>query len=202
MRHAARTVELRTTRLAADAEGVKGLAPGFLIAMPQLGDPNFHKSVVLMIEHGDGGAMGLVVNRASNLTLRDLGKGQSMKVNRIIEGQSVMVGGPVEPQRGFILHDSGSVAEKLELLPGLYLSVTLDALEPLLSEGTARLRFCLGYSGWGPKQLEKEISAGAWLFTEAAGDRILDGNPQNMWDVTLRGMGVDPAMLLPGGGVH
>jgi putative transcriptional regulator len=181
---------------------VKGLAPGFLIAMPQLGDPNFHRSVVLMIEHGDGGAMGLVVNRASNLTLKDLARGQQLKVARMIETQSVMVGGPVEPQRGFILHDSEVVVEKHEVLPGLYLSVTLDALEPLLSEGTARLRFCLGYSGWAPKQLEKEISAGAWLFTEAAGDSVLDWNPETMWDGTLRGMGVDPAMLLPGGGVH
>jgi putative transcriptional regulator len=181
---------------------VKGLAPGFLIAMPQLGDPNFHRSVILMIEHGDNGAMGLVVNRTSNLTLRDLAKGQEIKVARPIETQPVMVGGPVEPQRGFILHDNGQVAERHEVLPGLYLSVTLDALEPLLSQGTARLRFCLGYSGWGPKQLEKEISAGAWLFTEAAGDQVLVGEPDKMWDGTLRGMGVDPAMLLPAAGIH
>jgi putative transcriptional regulator len=181
---------------------VKGLAPGFLIAMPQLGDPNFQKSVILMIEHGDGGAMGLVVNRTSNLTLRDLARGQEIKVARLIEAQAVMVGGPVEPQRGFILHDSDEVAERHEVLPGLYLSVTLDALEPLLSQGTARLRFCLGYSGWAPKQLEREISAGAWLFTEAAGDQVLGGEPDKMWDGTLRGMGVDPAMLLPAAGIH
>ena len=170
--------------------------------MPQLGDPNFHRSVVLIIEHGDGGAMGLVVNRISNLTLKDLGRGQELKVARPIEGQPVMVGGPVEPQRGFILHDSAEVSEKHEVLPGLYLSVTLDALEPLLSQGTSRLRFCLGYSGWGPRQLEKEISAGAWLFTEAAGDQVLEAIPEKMWDGTLRGMGVDPAMLLPAGGIH
>jgi putative transcriptional regulator len=180
---------------------VKGLAPGFLIAMPQLGDPNFQRSVVLMIEHSDGGAMGLVVNRASNLTLKDLGKGQQLRVASGIERQAVMVGGPVEPQRGFILHDSGRVAEKHEVVPGLYLSVTLDALEPLLAEGSARLRFCLGYSGWAPQQLEKEISAGAWLFTEVAGD-LLQGNPGDLWDATLRAMGVEPAMLVPGGGVH
>lgn len=170
--------------------------------MPQLGDPNFHRSVILMIEHGDAGAMGLVVNRASPLTLKDLAKGQSLRVAAARQGEAIYVGGPVEPQRGFALHDCGDIAEKIEVCDGLYLSVTVDALQPLLENPEPRLRFCLGYAGWGPQQLEKEISAGAWLFTEAEGGPVLDEKPEKMWDATLRRMGVDPAMLLPGGGVH
>ena len=170
--------------------------------MPQLGDPNFHRSVVLMIEHGDEGAMGLVVNRASPLKLRELSKKQSLKVAAEREREAIFVGGPVEPQRGFALHDCGGIAEKLEVCSGLYLSITLDALQPLLEDPNPRLRFCLGYAGWGPKQLEKEISAGAWLFTEAEGEPVFNDAPNKLWDATLRRMGVDPAMLLPGGGVH
>lgn len=172
--------------------------------MPQLGDPNFSKAVVLMIQHGEMGAMGLVLNRTAPLTLRDLARGQSITVSPSFEDENVYVGGPVEPQRGFILHDSELVEEKHEVLPGLYLSVTMDALGPLLASDTKghRIRFCLGYAGWGPKQLEREISQGAWLFTEASKHQVLEGDPDGLWDATVRGMGVDPAMLLPAKGVN
>src|SRR4051812_20758653 len=102
--------------------------------MPQLGDPNFHRSVVLMLEHSATGAMGLVINRAAPLTLKELAKGQSLSIARLREPESVFVGGPVEPNRGFVLHDCRTLPEKQEILPGLFLSVTLDALEPLLQD--------------------------------------------------------------------
>lgn len=181
---------------------MKSLAPGFLIAMPQLGDPNFHRAVVLMIEHGEGGAMGLVVNRAAPLTLSELAKGHQLRVSAGHAGDAVFVGGPVEPNRGFVLHDSLDVEERHEVVPGLFLSLTVDALQPLLEDSRTRLRFCLGYAGWGPKQIEREIAQGAWLFTEASAGGILDGDPGGLWGATLRGMGVDPAMILPGGGIH
>jgi putative transcriptional regulator len=165
---------------------MKALSPGLLLAMPQLGDPNFHRSVVLMIEHGEGGSMGLVINRGAPLTLGELAKGQSMKISPERSLQPVFVGGPVEPHRGFILHDD----------------VTLDALAPLLENPVPRVRFCLGYAGWGPRQLEQEMKQGSWLFAEAAAGPILDGNPGQLWDETLRGMGVDPAMLMVGKGLH
>ncbi len=82
------------------------------------------------------------------------------------------------------------------------MSITLDALRPLLREPGCRLRFFLGYAGWGPKQLEQEISAGAWLFSEARANATLEGNPDQMWDATLRDMGVDPAMIVAGGGIQ
>ena len=178
------------------------LAPAFLIAMPQLGDPNFSRAVILMIEHGTGGSMGLVVNRAAPITLRDLTRGQAIQVARQFEDQPVFVGGPVEPQRGFILHDSDRISERHEVLPDLSLSVTTDALGPLLSGGEHHLRFCLGYAGWGPNQLQAEIASGAWLYTEAVSAAVLQGDPDELWDSTLRGMGVDPAMLFPTKGLN
>lgn len=170
--------------------------------MPQLGDPNFYRSVVLMIEHGETGSMGLVVNRGAPLTLGELARGQNMDISQERSGQPVFLGGPVEPQRGFVLHDDARLPEKHPVLPGLFLSVTLDALGPLLENPGPRLRFCLGYAGWGPKQLENEIAAGSWLFTEATAESVLEVEPGKLWETTLRGMGVDPAMLVMGRGMN
>ena len=170
--------------------------------MPQLGDPNFYRSVILMIEHGETGSMGLVVNRGAPLTLGELARGQNMGIASEREGQPVFVGGPVEPQRGFVLHDDTELPEKHPVMPGLFLSVTLDALGPLLKNPSPRLRFCLGYAGWGAGQLESEIAAGSWLFAEATPDSVLSVEPAKLWETTLRGMGVDPAMLVMGRGMN
>ena len=88
------------------------------------------------------------------------------------------------------------------MIPGLYLSFTLDALQPLLQNAASKIRFCLGYAGWGPKQLEKEIAAGAWLCTEAEAEPTLAADPDELWDTTLRGMGLNPAMILAAKGIQ
>ena len=183
------------------ARGVQTLAPGFLIAMPQLGDPNFHKSVILMLEHSDTGSMGLIVNRQAPATFKDLQQ-ENLKVPRSRTLEPIFMGGPVEPQRGFVLHDRDGIPERIEVLPGLYLSVTMDALQGLLHDADAQIRFCLGYSGWGPKQLETEIAQGSWIFTEANPKEALEGEPGKLWDNAVRSMGFDPAMLLSGKGIH
>jgi putative transcriptional regulator len=170
--------------------------------MPQLGDPHFHRSVVLMIEHGESGSMGLVVNRGAPLTLGELARGQSLKIAPERMPQAVFVGGPVEPHRGFILHDDETILEKHTVLPGLHLSVTLDALGALLERPQVHVRFCLGYAGWGPRQLESEMAAGSWLFAEVSASALLEGNPAQLWEETLRAMGVDPAMLMVGKGLN
>ncbi len=181
---------------------MKALAPGFLIAMPQLKDTNFEKAVVLMVEHGSGGAMGLVINRPADVTFGDLASDQQFDVDPVHEAKSIFVGGPVEPYRGFVLHDSDRVAEKTLLLPGLYLSVTSDSLQPLLRDPAVHVRFCLGYSGWGAGQVEAELASGSWLFTEALTATVLFGEPEQIWGETIKSMGVDPAMLVQTGGVN
>lgn len=181
---------------------MKALAPGFLIAMPQMQDPNFSKTVVLMLEHNEEGSMGLIINRTAELTFADLGKSQKLEIAKMREDDAIFVGGPVEPYRGFVLHDKESIGERAPLLPGLYLSVTTDALEPLLRDEGTKLRFCLGYSGWGPGQLEKEIAQGSWLFTEAQKEPVLTTEPENIWSDVIKSMGVDPAMLVSTGGIN
>lgn len=170
--------------------------------MPQLADPNFKRSVVLMIEHSADGSMGLVLNRGSQLSLKEMAKGQKLKIAPERGDQPVFVGGPVEPHRGFVLHDSRRVDEKIEVMPGLFLSVTADALGPLLLDPTCRLRFCLGYAGWGPRQIDHELEQGTWLFTEAVPAQVLEGDADKLWSDALRGMGVEPAQLMHAGGVH
>lgn len=181
---------------------MKTLTRGLLIAMPQLADRNFFHSVVLMLEHGKSGAMGLVVNRSAGVTLGDLARGQSLELAPGREKEPVFVGGPVEPTRGFVLHTQTDIQERIEVAPGLFLSVTLDALSPLLSRTEGRLRFCLGYAGWGAGQVDREISSGAWLFTEAKGAGLLEIDPAELWSATLHEMGVDPAMLVAGKGIN
>ncbi|MGO9832187.1 MAG: YqgE/AlgH family protein [Myxococcaceae bacterium] len=171
------------------------LSSGFLIAMPQLGDPNFHRSVVLILQHSVEGARGLVLNRPTRVTLEDVARGQSISVAPRLGRQLVYAGGPVDPQRGLVLHDRAGLVEKRQLAPGLFVSETVDALEELLAEGSGVLRFFLGYAGWGPQQLERELKQGTWLFTEASSERVLHGDADTLWEEVLRQMGVDPAML-------
>jgi putative transcriptional regulator len=181
---------------------VKSLAPGFLIAMPQLLDSNFEKAVVLMIEHSESGSMGLVINRTAPLTFRDLARSQEIKVATSRRDDALFHGGPVEPYRGFVLHDSKHIEERNEVFPGLYLSVTSDALTPLLLDESASVRFCLGYAGWGPGQIELEMKQGSWLFTEANPQAVLRDDPRQIWEHTIKSMGIDPGWLVPSGGVN
>lgn len=181
---------------------MKSLAPGFLIATPQLLDENFHKAVVLMIEHTDAGSMGLVINRTAPLTFRDLSRSQEMKVAEARRDDALFHGGPVEPFRGFVLHDSTAVEERNELFPGVYLSVTSDALSPLLLDPVVNLRFCLGYAGWGPGQIELEMKQGSWLFTEASPEVVLHDDPGQVWEQVIKSMGIDPGWVVPSGGVN
>lgn len=170
--------------------------------MPQLTDSTFRRSVVLMLEHGESGSMGLVINRGASLTLGDLAKNQSLPIAPERSAQPVFMGGPVENHRGFVLHNDERVTEKHEVVPGLYLSLTLNTLEPLLKDPAPHLRFCLGYANWGPQQLETELASGSWLYAQASARPVLEGNPGLLWDSTLKSVGVDPAMLLRGKGLN
>lgn len=181
---------------------VKSLAPGFLIAMPQLADSQFRKAVVLMLEHTDEGSMGLVINHTAPLTFRDLGRSQELEVATSRRDDVLYHGGPVEPYRGFVLHDCDAVEERNEVFPGLYLSVTGDALTPLLLNERVNLRFCLGYAGWGPGQIEAEMKQGSWLFTEANPHQVLLDDPAQIWEKAIKTMGIDPGWLVSSGGVN
>lgn len=180
------------------------VAPGLLIAMPQLRDPNFDRSVVLMIEHRTEGSFGLVINRPTRTPVGDLLK--SIDVDwQGIQGEVAWSGGPVQPETGWILHEGVEGLEGLgtkEILPGLFITSAPDALRELAKHPPKRVRFLLGYSGWGPAQLEHELTETAWLNSEVDADFLFETPPEQMWKEALRRMHVSPEALVPSHGVH
>lgn len=173
----------------------------FLIAIPQLGDPNFVRSVVLILHHDSDGAFGLVINHPIELTLGAFAREHEMACHSRVREVPVLRGGPVEPTRGWILHADGELAEREDVLPGLAVSGSMESLTRLLAEGTP-MRLLLGYAGWGEGQLEHEMAQGSWLTVEADPKHVLVTPASECWNEILREMGVDPARLAIGTGIH
>jgi putative transcriptional regulator len=180
------------------------LAPTLLLAMPQMQDPNFARSVVLLCKHEKEGAMGLVVNRPTD-----------SPVSSMVEldpppkrdgGLKIWVGGPVEPRRGWLLlgYDPGTV-ESVNVGDGFYLSASPDLLRQMIEakdSEPAERRFLLGYAGWGDGQLESELAASAWLTVEPTKELVFGTSPEIMWEAAIRSLGIDPYALQMGSGVH
>ncbi|MCG8418642.1 MAG: YqgE/AlgH family protein [Proteobacteria bacterium] len=187
------------------------LAPGLLLAMPQLIDPNFSRAVVLMIEHNDEGSFGLIVNKPIELSALELL--ESMEIDWNGDGDTlVWSGGPVSPTSGWILHEPideitgesaalGS-AETILVRPDLALSSSRSALSEIAKAPPPRTRLLLGYSGWGPGQLAAEMARGSWLHADANPKLIFETPADEMWDVALRSLGIDPQTIVQGFGVH
>ena len=179
------------------------LAPTLLLAMPQMQDPNFARSVVLLCKHEDEGAMGLVVNRRTELLVSAIAVLDPPPKHD--NGMQVWMGGPVEPQRGWLLlgFDPGT-PDGLAVGGGLYLAASSDVLRRLLEdEGqSSHHRFMLGYAGWGGGQLESELAASAWLTVDASKELIFSTDPERMWEMAIRSLGIDPYALQMGSGVH
>jgi putative transcriptional regulator len=181
------------------------LAPSLLMSMPQLTDPNFNRTVILLCKHSDDqGAFGLVVNRplvTSGRVVVNLDPPVSSE--RELE---VWVGGPVEPHRSWILVDGPADAEvvSVPIAEGLFLSTSPDLLRRLLEPEPPlpRARLMVGYSGWGPGQLEAELEASSWLMSDVDRDLIFDTPPEQMWETAIRRLGADPAALQMSRGVH
>lgn len=176
--------------------------PLFLISMPQLGDPNFTRSVLLLLQHNQTGALGLVINNPSELTLGSFVRSQDIFCQEAFQKIFVFRGGPVEPEKGWILHTDPGIAEAEQILPGLFLSTSVKVLKRLLENGNPPLRLILGYAGWGAGQLEKEMKEGSWLAIPASLKLIFSVDPSQMWKLALEGRGINPLSLVSGVGVH
>jgi len=181
------------------------LAPALLLSMPQLVDPNFSRTVVLLCKHSDEGAFGLVVNRPLVTSGRVV-----VNLDPPVSTDSdleVWVGGPVEPQRSWMLVGGESGTEEfmsgMRIADGLYLSTSPDLLRRLLEpDPPPRTRLVVGYSGWGPGQLEAELTASAWLMSDIDRELIFSTPPERMWETAIRRLGADPATLQMSRGVH
>jgi putative transcriptional regulator len=187
------------------------LAPGLLLAMPQLMDPNFTRSVVLMIEHGDGGSFGLVVNQPSPIKATELLESLGMDWNGDPDAV-VWSGGPVSPATGWVLHepyDALPATSKLgegstiHVAPGLALTTSPDALRTIAAAPPPRIRLLLGYSGWASGQLASEMARGSWLHADADPSLVFDGPPDDMWQRSMKSLGISgPESLVQGRGIH
>ena len=161
-------------------------------------DPNFSRSVVLLIEHNEAGGMGIVFNRQSDVSLLEIGREHDLQVHP--RAGMAYLGGPVQRERGFLFHRKPGVGDSVKLDEDVYLSVSTDALKALLAGDPDEYRLCLGYAGWGPGQLEREMVAGGWLGAPISAKRIFDTPAEKIWDAVIRDLGIDPAFLVQGGG--
>jgi len=184
------------------------LAPAFLLSMPQMADPNFARTVVLLCQHNEQGAFGLVVNRPLMTTGRVIvNLDPPVETERELE---LWIGGPVEPQSSWMLvgDDSEEEAEEdgrrgMHIADGLHLSTSPQRLGRLLEPNPpARTRLIIGYSGWGPGQLEAELQASAWLLSDVSPDLIFSTPAEQMWERAIRRLGADPSALQMSRGVH
>ena len=182
---------------------MNSLAPSLLLSMPQLTDPNFNRTVVLLCKHSDEGAFGLVLNRPLVTTGRVV-----VNLEPPVSSDhdlQVWVGGPVEPQRSWILvgDEPNDEASGVRIADSLYLSTSPDLLRRLFDPAPPpRARLVVGYSGWGPGQLEAELEASAWLISDVDRDLIFNTPAERMWEAAIRRLGADPAALQTSRGVH
>lgn len=191
---------------------MSSLAPSLLLSMPQLLDPNFKRTVVLLVQHSDNGAFGLVVNRPLVTTGRvvvNLDQSEQVSTDRELQ---VWIGGPVEPQRTWILVGEPPGATSLgvagagsgmPIARNLYLSTSPDLVRRMIEPSPPECaRLLVGCSGWGPGQLEGELEESAWLLSDVDRDLIFNTPPERMWEAAIRRLGADPATLQMSKGVH
>lgn len=176
--------------------------PTLLLSMPQLQDPNFSRSVILLCDYLPEGAFGLVLNRPTEASATSMVRLQPPLAagNDLVLGS----GGPVEPERGWILAaDEPEEPDYRTIVDGLYLSTSPLLLRRILETRPApRARVLAGYAGWGPGQLDDELERSSWLMSEIAIDLIFDIDPTRMWETALRRLGADPSALQMSRGVH
>jgi putative transcriptional regulator len=170
--------------------------PVLLVAMPQVLDPFFHKSVVLLLHHEEEGSFGFIINRATGIKVTEILQG--MDVGWQGGGDTVAYfGGPVQPQLGTVLFEPKNTEGEAatEVLPGVALTQHVGDLVQLAESPPDRFRLLLGYAGWGAGQLIDEIVRNDWLTAPPRPELIFALDPDQVWAAALRSVGVDPAAL-------
>ncbi|OCP16696.1 MULTISPECIES: YqgE/AlgH family protein [unclassified Ensifer] len=176
----------------------------FLIAMPGMFDTNFARTVIFICAHSDDGAMGFILNRPQQLTFADvlmhleiLDEDEAIRLPAMTRDFQIQTGGPVETGRGFVLHSDDYLSDSsIPVSDDICLTATLDIVRAISrGEGPHRATMMLGYAGWGPGQLEAEITQNGWLTCPAHEELIFDKALGDKYDRALALMGVSPAML-------
>ncbi len=179
-------LELSTTPL-------KCLRNHFLLAMPSMDDPLFTRSVTYICDHSEHGAMGIVLNQPLEIRMIDVFSQLSLTTDSMAGKAPVLAGGPVNIQRGFVLHrDQGSWDSTLHITSEICLTASRDIVAAIAQdEGPKSAQFALGYAGWSAGQLEEEIAANSWLTLEADSSIIFDTPVDQRWAAASKQLGVD-----------
>lgn len=178
------------------------LAPGFLVAAPSLLDPNFKRTVVLLVDHRPEGSLGFVVNRPADASLSTMLERIGVQTPPARDDTSVvLVGGPMAPQTGWVVfeptEETAQAEDVVQVSERLAVSASRELLESLVKAepSRGRLLLVLGYAGWGPGQLDSELAHGAWIPVDFD-ERIVFETPfEERWATALRSLGIDPARL-------
>ncbi|WP_229204455.1 MULTISPECIES: YqgE/AlgH family protein [unclassified Duganella] len=177
------------------------LANHFLIAMPSMHDPIFGGTVVYVCEHNENGVLGVVINKPTDMTMEVLFDRIDLEVSsaaeRHLESEPIMFGGPVQDDRGFVLHTPGAhYSSSLTVTNDVAFTTSIDVLEAVArGQGPERMMVSIGYAGWSPGQLEDELARNGWL-TVAADPRIVFDVPiEERYQAAIKLLGFDPLML-------
>lgn len=168
-----------------------------LIAMPSLDDEQFEQTVTFLCEHSDQGALGLVINRPSDLSVANMLGHMNVPCERNLDKDPVFWGGPVQPERGFVLHTAGTTWEStVQVSEHLAITSSRDILEAIgLGNGPEEYLITLGYAGWDAGQLEEELLHNAWLNTPADQRILFSTAPPERWEASMKLLGVDLTIL-------
>jgi len=177
------------------------LANHFLIAMPSMQDPVFGGTVVYICEHNDKGVLGVVINKPTDMTMEILFERIDLKISDSLHSEVVnepiMFGGPVQDDRGFVLHTPGTpYSSSLTVTDEVAFTTSIDVLEAVASgNGPSRLLVSIGYAGWSPGQLEDEIGRNGWLTVGADAHVLFDLPIEERYNAAIKLLGIDPMML-------
>lgn len=169
------------------SNGLQPAKGSVLLSEPFMGDFYFGRSVILLAEHNEEGSFGLIVNKAVNTTF-----------NKVLPdfpafNAPIYLGGPVEPNRLFMLHTMGNeISDSLEILDGLYWGGNMEDVKEMivlnLMDAT-KIRFFAGYSGWGANQLESELKRNSWVITQATSEKLFSTAPEQLWEKLVKNLG-------------
>lgn len=179
------------------------LAPGFLVAAPALRDPNFLRSVVVLVEHGPDGSLGFIVSRPAPVSFEQVTQLLGLEGHAAESVDTpVFSGGPVAPQSGWILFDPAGVddevlADAVEVSERLAVSASRSLLDAIAADGGPDRRLlALGYAGWAAGQLDEELSRGVWVPVDLDDEIVFEIPADDRWNAALTSAGIDPARMM------
>jgi putative transcriptional regulator len=181
-----------------------GIAPGFLVAAPSLIDPSFVRTVVLLVEHGPEGSLGIVVNRPADVRFEEVLDSLGIEPDAAPELAPfpLLLGGPVSPETGWILFDPGEasasdLSDAVLLGDGIALSASRALLDRMLRSGAPQgpRLLAMGYAGWSGGQLDEELERGVWLPATLHADLVFRVPAEERWTAALKAEGIDPGRI-------